>query len=199
MDSGVLDQRFLELVCVALSAACTSLDGVAVRRHIRAALATGATRDELLFVIKCSSLVSVHALSVAAPILVHETGAAGESDRTLVTPSCDAMRAAGQWNDAWDVFLDLDPRWTERLMAAGLAVYTSDLFSAKEIELLCIALDASVTHLYAPGIRRHVAAALAAGATSAEILTVLELCVSQGVESINLAIPIVHEELSRPA
>ncbi|AQA06101.1 hypothetical protein BVC93_03410 [Mycobacterium sp. MS1601] len=195
--SGVLDPKFLELVCVGLNAACTNLDGDAVRRHVRAALSAGASRDELLFVIKCASTVSIHSMSVAAPLLRHELDSQTASHELPSTPSCDAVRAVGKWNDAWDPFLSLDPCWTERFMAMGLAIYQTTLFSPKEIELLSIALDASVTHLYTPGIRRHINAALAAGATPAEILNVLELCVSQGVQSANLAIPIVDEELSR--
>jgi alkylhydroperoxidase/carboxymuconolactone decarboxylase family protein YurZ len=196
----ILDSRFLELVCVGLNASCTTQDGAAVRRHIRAALAAGATRDEILFVIKCATVVSVHALAVAAPIVVEEIGGdhmVGEPQEATPTPSCDALRAAGHWDDAWDPFLRLDPRWTEQFMTSGVGTYDTVLFSAKEIELLSIALDASVTHLYRPGIRRHIHTALAAGATPAEILTVLELCVGQGVQSANLAVPILEDELSR--
>lgn len=198
--AGVLDDRFLELVCIALNASCTTLDAPAVRRHIRAALAAGATRDEVLFVIKCATMVSVHALSVAAPILAEESGGhvpAADPATAPPTPSCDAIRTAGQWNDAWDPFLQLGPGWTEQFMAVGVNIYTSNLLSPIEIELLSIAIDASVTHLYTPGIRRHIRHALAAGATSAQILTVLHLCVSQGVQTVNLAVPILDDELAR--
>ena len=193
----VLSQRFAELVCVALNAACTSLDGAATRRHIRAALTAGATREEIVFVIKCATVVSVHALSVAAPILVEEAGPCGPADSSTPTPSCDAIRAAGQWNTAWDPFLALDPHWTEQFMATGVDIYGAEVLSPKAIELLSIALDASVTHLYTPGIRRHIRAALDAGASVKEIVAVLQLCVSQGVQSCNLAIPILDDELSR--
>lgn len=195
--TGILDDRFLELVCVALNASCTTLDSSAVRRHIRAALAAGATRDEVLFVIKCATTVSVHALSVAAPILMQEIGSDQPTDESASpTPSCDAMRAAGQWNDAWDPFFRLDPVWTEQFMAAAVSLYTAEMFSPMEIELLSIALDASVTHLYSPGIRRHIHNALIAGATPAHILTVLQLCVSHGAQAVNLAVPILDEELA---
>jgi alkylhydroperoxidase/carboxymuconolactone decarboxylase family protein YurZ len=65
----------------------------------------------------------------------------------------------------------------------------------KLVELLSIAFDASYTHMYAPGIRRHIKAALHAGATVEEIMEVLKLCVVQGVQSCNLAVPILAEEL----
>lgn len=198
--TGVLEERFLELVCVALNASPTTLDDAAVRRHILAALAAGATREEVLFVIKCATVVSLHSLSVAAPILAAELDADDQSPEpatALPTPSCDAMRAAGRWNQAWDPFLHLDPGWTEQFMSVGASIYTANVLSPLEIELLSIALDASVTHLYTPGIRRHIHHALAAGATPEQILTVLHLCVSQGVQSVNLAVPILDEELAR--
>jgi alkylhydroperoxidase/carboxymuconolactone decarboxylase family protein YurZ len=62
-----------------------------------------------------------------------------------------------------------------------------------------IAFDASYTHLYAPGTRRHIKGALAAGATVEEIMEVLKLCVAQGVQACNLGIPILAEELDRLA
>jgi alkylhydroperoxidase/carboxymuconolactone decarboxylase family protein YurZ len=196
--SGVLSTRFAELVCIALSAVCTNLDSDATRRHIRAALAAGATREEIVFVVKCATVVSVHALSVAAPILVEEAGeAVPPNNSSTPTPACDAMKAAGRWNTAWDTFAGLDAEWTDRFMAVGIGIYGSEIFSPKEIELLSVALDASVTHLYAPGIRRHIAGARDAGASVAEIMAVLQLCVSQGVQAANLAIPILDEELAR--
>jgi alkylhydroperoxidase/carboxymuconolactone decarboxylase family protein YurZ len=62
---------------------------------------------------------------------------------------------------------------------------------------LSIAFDASYTHMYAPGTRRHIKAALKLGATMEEIMEVLKLCVVQGVQAFNLGVPILDEELKR--
>ena len=51
--SGVLPRKEVELICVALYSACTNLDETGTRRHIRAALDAGATREEILLVLKC--------------------------------------------------------------------------------------------------------------------------------------------------
>jgi alkylhydroperoxidase/carboxymuconolactone decarboxylase family protein YurZ len=51
--------------------------------------------------------------------------------------------------------------------------------------------------MYAPGTRRHIRGALAAGATMGEIMEVLKLCVIQGVQACNLGVPILVEELER--
>jgi alkylhydroperoxidase/carboxymuconolactone decarboxylase family protein YurZ len=80
-------------------------------------------------------------------------------------------------------------------MAMGGGIYQSRVMNPKEVELLSIALDASFTHMYAPGTRRHITNALKAGATMEEIMEVLKLCVVQGVQTFNLGLPILEEEL----
>lgn len=197
---GVLPRKFVELVGVALNAACTNLNPDGTRRHIRAALAAGATRDEIVMILKMASVMAIHSCSLGAPILLEEAKAAGTLPATRAagpTPACDRMRAAGQWNVAWDPFFDLDPQWTDEFMAAGVGIYASKTFTPKEVELLSIAFDASYTHMYAPGTRRHIRGALAAGATVDEIMEVLKLCVAQGVQACNLGLPILEEELAR--
>lgn len=64
---------------------------------------------------------------------------------------------------------------------------------------MCIAIDASYTHLYGSGTRQHIDNAMRAGATLEEIAAVLKLCVIQGVQACNFAVPILAEELDRIA
>lgn len=200
---GILPRRLVELIGVMLNAQCTSLSPGGTRRHIRAALAAGATREEILFVLKCAALGAIHSCSLGAPLLLEEAREAGaalpQRDTGEATPFCDRMKAIGQWNLAWDPFYELDPVWTDQFFATGVPVYASGVLPAKEVELLSIAFDASYTHLYAPGTRRHIRGALAAGASVEEVMEVLKLCVVQGVQSCNLGVPILAEELERAA
>lgn len=196
---GALAPRLVELISLGLNAACTNLNADGTRRHIRRALSAGATRDEILLVIKCAAVMALHSCSLGAPILLEEARAAGvkpEAMPAAATPSCDRMKAAGQWNAAWDPFLDLDPEWTDAFIATAIGIYASAVLPPKEMELLSVAFDASFTHMYAPGTRRHIRAALAAGATPREVMAVLKLCVAQGVQACNLAIPLLAEELA---
>jgi alkylhydroperoxidase/carboxymuconolactone decarboxylase family protein YurZ len=82
-------------------------------------------------------------------------------------------------------------------MAKARGITQDLVMTPKEIELLSIALDASYTHMYAPGTRRHIQAALQVGATMEEVMEVLKLCVVQGVQACNLGVPILAEELER--
>jgi alkylhydroperoxidase/carboxymuconolactone decarboxylase family protein YurZ len=198
-SSGILPRKTLELIGVALNAACTNQNPEGTRRHIRAALKADATREEILMVLKMASVLAIHSCSLGAPILLEEAKVAGvkTSQKKLVaTPACDKVRAMGQWNDAWNPFVELDPVWTDQFMATGASIYSGGVMDPKLVELLSIAFDASYTHMYAPGTRRHIKAALQLGASIEEIMEVLKLCVVQGVQACNLGVPILQEELA---
>ncbi len=197
--AGVLSPKFVELVSLAVNVACTNLNAEGTRRHIRGALDAGATRDEIVLIFKMASVMSIHSCSLGAPILLEEAKTAGvtvKSAAPVATPSVDKMKAIGQWNIAWEPFLAIDPGWTDAVMATGAGIYGSGVLTPKEIELLSIAFDASFTHMYAPGTRRHIQNALKAGASIEEIFEVLKICVAQGVQACNLGVPILEEELA---
>ncbi|MER5971748.1 carboxymuconolactone decarboxylase family protein [Streptomyces sp. NPDC002055] len=113
-----------------------------------------------------------------------------------LTPAVDRMRDRGAWNPLWDGLLEMDPAWTEQFMDTAMRPWTSGVLEPKFIELLCIALDASATHMYGPGVRRHIRTALDLGATPEEILTVLQLTTLVGVHACNIGVPLLVEELA---
>jgi alkylhydroperoxidase/carboxymuconolactone decarboxylase family protein YurZ len=197
-ENGIIPVKTIELICVGLCAACTNMQEGPTRRHIKAALRAGATREEILMILKMGSVMCIHSLSLGAPILLDEAKEAGItlSVKTASTPSCDKMREIGQWNNVWDPFYDLDPLFTDEFMACGLGIYAAGLLSAKDVELLSIAFDASITHMYAPGTRRHIKNALKAGATVEEVMEVLKVCVAFGIEACDLGTRILVEELA---
>jgi alkylhydroperoxidase/carboxymuconolactone decarboxylase family protein YurZ len=199
--SGVLPRRLVELVGVAVNAAATNLNAEGTRRHIDGALHAGATRDEVLMVLKMAALLAIHSCSLGAPVLLEEARAAGVASqpKSAATPACDHMKAIGQWNSAWNPFFALDSAWTDEFMATGIGLYAAGMLPPKEVELLSIAFDVSYTHMYAPGTRRHVHNALAAGATPEEVMEVFKLCVVQGVQALNLGVPMLADALARHA
>ena len=101
----------------------------------------------------------------------------------------------GNWNPDWEPFANLDPAWTEKVIALAIAPAIAGALDAKTIELIGIALDVSCTHMYAPGVRRHIQRALKAGATREEIAAVLQIACMQGLHSMCLGAPILLEEL----
>jgi alkylhydroperoxidase/carboxymuconolactone decarboxylase family protein YurZ len=104
-------------------------------------------------------------------------------------------QATGNWNPDWEPFAKLDPAWTEKVIAMAIAPAVAGVLDAKTIELIGIALDASCTHLYAPGVRRHIQRALKFGATREEITAVLQLASLQGLHTMCVGAPILLDEL----
>ena len=111
------------------------------------------------------------------------------------TPISDALKAQGQWNPGWNEAAVLDPEWTEKFLDMGLHPVRKGVLDAKTYELIAIAVDASCTHMYAPGTRRHIAKALELGVSPEEIMAVLEAVAVLGLHSVALGAPILMEEM----
>jgi len=119
----------------------------------------------------------------------------GKASLTTPTPVSDALRSSGNWNPDWEPFATLDADWTEKFMAMGTAPMVSGVLDAKTVEFIAIAVDASCTHMYAPGVRRHIRKALELGATKQEITAVLQCVSVLGIHTMSLGAPILLEEL----
>ena len=113
------------------------------------------------------------------------------------TPIIDGARANGQWNTAWDEFAAFDAEWTEKFLDMATLPMRKGVIDAKTYELIAIAVDASCTHMHAPGTRRHIAKALDVGATPEEIMAVLELVAVLGIHSVALGAPMLVEEMKK--
>jgi alkylhydroperoxidase/carboxymuconolactone decarboxylase family protein YurZ len=113
----------------------------------------------------------------------------------MSTPVTDAMKAQGSWNAAWDEAAAMDPEWMESFVAMGTTPWRRGVLDPKTLEFLAIAVDASCTHLYAPGVRRHIAKALDLGATPEEIMAVLEAVAVLGIHSVALGAPMLAEAM----
>ena len=198
--TGILPIKWIELICIALNAACTHRNETGIRRHVQAALRAGATREEVLHTFKGVSVLGIHSVAIALPILFEEAAAAGtkvaaRQASASPTPVIDQLRAAGLFNQAWEGIYELDPVWLEEFLAMGADMYNGVL-PTKLVELMAIAVDASCTHLYTSGIRRHIQRALVQGTTVEEIMEVLKLCGALGVDACELGTPILAEELA---
>jgi alkylhydroperoxidase/carboxymuconolactone decarboxylase family protein YurZ len=71
---GPLAPKDSHLIALAAYAQCTQLSGTGVRQHMRAALANGATPDEIMDVCKLITSMGVHAVALAVPVLIDEWG-----------------------------------------------------------------------------------------------------------------------------
>jgi len=113
------------------------------------------------------------------------------------TPVTDAYIRRGDFNPLWEQMRQLDPQFVEAYLRFRDVPHKSGPLPQKMKELILVAINAATTHMYAPGVRRHMAAALKAGATREELLETIELVTIMGIHSANLAIPILLEEVEK--
>lgn len=116
--------------------------------------------------------------------------------RRRKTPFTDAQRASGDWNPLWTTLSDWDPKFLEAYLRLRNVPFQKGPLPKKYKELILVAINAATTHLYGPGVRRHIRNALQHGATRNEILEAIELTTVLGIHSSNLAVPILAEELA---
>jgi len=119
-----------------------------------------------------------------------------KSKSVSATPVSDHLRATGNFNPAWYELARMDPEWLEKFLDMGLKPIAAGVLDPLTIEFIAIAVDASCTHLYAPGVRRHIRKALELGATSEEVLAVLQCVSVLGIHSCALGVPVLAEELA---
>ena len=109
-------------------------------------------------------------------------------------PATEAQRQTGDWNPMWDMLAEMDPDYLEAFLAFRSVPQKNGPLPQKTKELIFIAINAATTHLWAPGVRRHIQNALREGATKEEILEVIQLTSIMGIHSMALAAPILQEE-----
>ena len=119
---------------------------------------------------------------------------AGKTARTS-TPLTEAYIASGDWNPLWDAMRAMDPAFVEAYLAFRSVPHRTGPLPPKFKELILVAINVATTHLYAPGARRHMQNALRHGATAEEILEVIQLTTVMGIHSVNMAVPMLLEEL----
>ncbi|RJG04482.1 carboxymuconolactone decarboxylase family protein [Noviherbaspirillum sedimenti] len=104
------------------------------------------------------------------------------------------MRSIGNWNPAWNTLAELDEAWLEKFMQMNAHAVRKGLFDPLTLEFIAIAVDASCTHMYAPGVRRHIRKALELGASKEQILALLQMVSVVGIHSVAMGVPILVEE-----
>jgi alkylhydroperoxidase/carboxymuconolactone decarboxylase family protein YurZ len=200
---GKLAPKVREFVYITLNASTTHLNESALRLHIANALRHGATEAEILEVIQLISILGIHTMSPSLPIVIEEARAIGQDiDIRQLSSEQIALKerfvaATGYWPDNWDALLKLSPELLAGLGKIGAAAVEKGALDRKVREFILIAVDATVTHLFSPGIRTHVRAALRHGASVEEILEVLEVTSVLGLQSVSFGLPILMEEVAR--
>jgi alkylhydroperoxidase/carboxymuconolactone decarboxylase family protein YurZ len=119
---------------------------------------------------------------------VSETDSARERTRARF------VKERGYWRPWTEAMLQAQPAFLDHY--ANYAGYParSGPLSSRMVELIYVALDTSSAHLFAAGLKTHMAGALAVGASQADIFDVLHLVAAQGLECVYQAAVILADE-----
>lgn len=85
------------------------------------------------------------------------------------------------WDERWESVARLSPEILKATIKLSAVPKHKKHLSLKFQQLCAIAVYAASTHFYEPYIEKHIKAALAAGATQAEIVETLELTGTLGI------------------
>lgn len=196
-----LPPKVKEFIYIAVDAAATHLYEPGIRQHVRAAIAHGATAEELAEVLALTSTLGIHAVNIGVPLLLEVLEEEGLRDGP--TPHDerrrqlkeDFERRRGYWHEFWEGLLELDPELFAAYLEFSSLPWDQGVLEPKIKELIYVAFDASATHLYVPGLKLHLRNAIRYGATTDEIMEVLEIVSVIGIHTATTAAPIVLDEL----
>ena len=197
-----LDDKVKAFVSITACAAATHLYAPGIRQHLRAAIAFGATRDELMEVLELASTVGIHASNVGVPVLLEVLDEEGlrhgapplDEQRERLKQSFIENR--GYWHASWEGLLELDPEMFEAYVEFSSVPWRTGVLEPKVKELMYCAFDAAATHLYVPGLKLHMRNAIRYGATAQEIMEVLEIVSVIGIHGAAVAAPMLEQALA---
>jgi alkylhydroperoxidase/carboxymuconolactone decarboxylase family protein YurZ len=200
--NNALPPKIREFILIAVNAAMTHMYEPAVRAHIANALRLGATREELQEVLGLVTILGIHTVSYALPILLDELKVQDRPVSMDLSPRAIEVRNAwvekrGYWPVAFTPMLALDPEFVAAFSGFGEAMRTNGPLDRKTIELIYLAVDGSATHMFENGVRVHGLAAIRHGATLAEVMATLELASVTGMHGMTFGLPILNEEIAK--
>ncbi len=198
-----LDDKTKELVYIAVDANATHMYLPGVRQHIKAALALGATPQEIMEVLELSATLGIHAMNIGVPILVEVLTEKGlRTGPAALTAFQEELKAdftknRGYWHSFFDEMLELDPEVFAAYTEFSSHPWRHGTLEPKIKELIYIAFDTAATHLYVKGLKLHIENAVGYGATPQEILEVMEIASVLGIHAVTEGAPILAEEVAR--
>jgi alkylhydroperoxidase/carboxymuconolactone decarboxylase family protein YurZ len=197
-ETGVLSPKIRDLILLAVNASTTTLHVPSINWYIREALRHGATVEEIVEIFELVSVLGIHSAHTGLPILrdvLKECGLLETEDLNDRQKDIKEKYIAGRgmWGDAMEAMLLLDPGLIEAYLAFSRVPWDRGALPAATKELVYIAIDASITHMYNAGTGSHIRRALEAGVSKEEIAGVLTLVSTLGVHSLTSGLRLLHE------
>jgi alkylhydroperoxidase/carboxymuconolactone decarboxylase family protein YurZ len=183
-----LDDATAAIIGFAVRASVTTLDFDACDAYVEAALAAGASFAQLHEALVLVSGLGVHSLMEGSRRLAAHARAHGVQELSApLDEHRSALWARHVGNDRYwtvvekaapgflDALLRFSPEAFEAFFQYCAVPWRSSALTALCKELISLAVDASTTHRYLPGLRLHLANAIKLGASRTALLQTLEI------------------------
>jgi alkylhydroperoxidase/carboxymuconolactone decarboxylase family protein YurZ len=105
------------------------------------------------------------------------------------------IQVRGSWAPQWESILRMDSEFLHAYLKLSAVPLRKNHLADKVKEFVYLAVNASSTHLFLPGVQMHLKAAIGFGATRDELMEVLELTSTVGIHAANVGVPILLEVL----
>ena len=202
-ERGALSPVMCELVAIVIDSSITHLHQAGLRNHIGHAMEVGATEEQVIAALEISCTLGSRTFVEGFKAYAEELKARGLydaadelSDEQKDIKALFVQDGKDFWTDGLDEALKLDPEGAKAFGNWNRAALSNECLSQKDKELLWIALYASPTTCYVPGIKEHMKKAMDLGASHEEIISVLELISVIAVHSLTVSAPILKKQAS---
>jgi alkylhydroperoxidase/carboxymuconolactone decarboxylase family protein YurZ len=195
---GPLSPKMKEFIYIVIDVATTHLYQPGMHIHLQNAIRYGATPREIMEVIKVTSDLGLHTMTLGVPALKRALEARGRSLPAADPAKRSAFEAAhGYWSEAWEAIAALDPAYFDVALGISASAHQAGVLDEKTIALLRIAASASTTHLHADTVETQIGRALDEGASVEEIMEVLQLTSVLGLHACTFGVPLLVEEMQK--
>jgi alkylhydroperoxidase/carboxymuconolactone decarboxylase family protein YurZ len=203
--TGALEPKVREFIYIAADASCAHLYEKGMRRHMDFALAKGATPQEVIEVLQLTMALGCQTISLGAQILAEESGALGDAsarpgELTLqqAEQKRDFIARMRHWPDYAEALVRLAPDYMPAFLELISDPWTTGVLEPKVREFISLALVAAPTTLHGPAVRHHIRRALAHGATTTELMEVLQLASAIAIHSCTIGVPALMSAMQGP-
>lgn len=119
-------------------------------------------------------------------------------NQTRIKAQFCAERGAWKWNDTWETILELNEDILSAYSSLSSVAHKKGHLDQKTIGMIYVAIDASITHLYTPGLGSHLRHGVKdLGITKEEFLEVLAITSTVGASTYLAGIPALTGVLRR--
>lgn len=106
------------------------------------------------------------------------------------------IRIRKTWAPQWECILRMDCEYLNSYLHLSAVPFKHNHLDDRVKEFIYLAINASSTHMFSPGVQLHLKLAVEFGATRGELMEVLQLASTVGIHGANVGVRVLREVLA---